>query len=76
MIVKVKSYNYLEYKNTKFSEFCDSEGISHEFSYSWKIQGDGIVEQKTRAIQESARVMLSAKQLPFEFWAEAMNTAC
>ena len=34
VIVKVRSDNDMEFKNTKFSEFCDSEGISHELSYS------------------------------------------
>ena len=76
MIVKVRSDHDNEFKNTEFSEFCNSKGISHEFSCSWITQGDGIVKQKTRAIQESARVMLNAKQLPLEFWAEAINTAC
>jgi len=27
-------------------------------------------------LQESARVMLHVKHLPYHFWAEAMNTAC
>ena len=35
-----------------------------------------MVERKNRTIQESARVMLHAKKLPYYFWAEAMNTAC
>ena len=67
MVVKVRSDNEMEFKNTKFSEFCDYKGINHGLSYSWKTQGDRAVEQKTRVIQESTRVMLSAKQLPFEF---------
>ncbi|MCI34395.1 gag-pol polyprotein, partial [Trifolium medium] len=29
-----------------------------------------------RTLQESARVMLHAKKLPYFFWAEAMNTTC
>ena len=74
VIVKVRSDHDKEFKNAKFSEFCDSVGIRHELSYSWRTQGDGIVEQKPRAIQESARVMLNAKQLPLEFWAEAVTS--
>jgi hypothetical protein len=35
-----------------------------------------VVERKNRTLQESARVMLHAKHLPYHFWAEAMNTAC
>jgi len=37
---------------------------------------NGVVERKNRTLQESARVMLHAKHLPYHFWAEAMNTAC
>jgi len=37
---------------------------------------NGVVERKNRTLQESARVMLHAKHLPYRFWAEAMNTAC
>ena len=76
VIVKVRSEHGKEFENAKFSEFCDSEGISHEFSCSITSLQDEIVEQKTRAIQESTRVMLHAKKNPFHFWAEAMNTAC
>jgi len=35
-----------------------------------------VVERKNRTLQESARVMLHAKHLPYHLWAEAMNTAC
>ena len=45
VIVKIRNDNDKEFMNAKFYEFCDSEGISYEFSYSWKTQGDGIVEQ-------------------------------
>ena len=35
-----------------------------------------MVERKNRTLQESARVMFHANNLPHYFWAEAMNTAC
>jgi hypothetical protein len=35
-----------------------------------------VVERKNRTLQESTRVMLHTKHLPYHFWAEAMNTAC
>jgi len=34
------------------------------------------MERKNKTLQESARVMLHAKHLPYHFWAEAMNTTC
>jgi hypothetical protein len=60
----------------RFSDFCSSEGISHEFSSPITPQQNGVVERKNRTLQESTRVMLHAKKLPNHFWPEAMNTAC
>ncbi|MCH80969.1 gag-pol polyprotein [Trifolium medium] len=51
-------------------------GIKHEFSSPITPQQNGIAERKNRTIQEAARVMLHAKQLPYHFWGEAMNTTC
>ncbi|MCH97661.1 retrovirus-related pol polyprotein from transposon tnt 1-94, partial [Trifolium medium] len=75
VIVRIRSDDGKEFKNAKFSEFCSSEGISHEFSSPNTPQQNGVVERKNRTVQESARVMLHAKHLPYHFWAEAMNTA-
>jgi hypothetical protein len=75
-IVKIRSDHGKEFENSKFSEFCSSEGISHEFSAPITPQQNGVVERKNRTLQESARVMLHAKDLPQNLWAEAMNTAC
>ena len=75
-VVRIRSDHGTEFKNSKFDEFCSSEGISHEFSSPITPQQNGIVERKNRTIQESARAMIHAKKLPMHFWAEAMNTAC
>ncbi|MCH93095.1 putative gag-pol polyprotein, partial [Trifolium medium] len=50
--------------------------IKHEFSSPITPQQNEVAERKNRTIQESARVMLHAKQLSYHFWGEAMNTAC
>ncbi|KAK2451550.1 putative mitochondrial protein [Trifolium repens] len=75
-IVRIRSDHGREFENEKFSEYCGSEGIKHEFSSPITPQQNGVVERKNRTIQESARDMLHAKALPNHFWAEAMNTAC
>ncbi|KAK2444948.1 putative mitochondrial protein [Trifolium repens] len=75
-IVRIRSDHGREFENEKFSEYCANEGIKHEFSSPITPQQNGVVERKNRTIQESARVMLHAKSLPYHFWAEAMNTAC
>lgn len=73
VIVKITSEHDKKFENENFSKFCASEGISYEFSVS--SQQKEIVEQKTRAIQESARVALHSKNLSYHFWTETMNIA-
>ncbi|KAK2453843.1 putative mitochondrial protein [Trifolium repens] len=75
-IVRIKSDHGREFENERFSEYCAIEGIKHEFSSPITPQQNGVVERKNRTIQESARVMLHSKNLPYHFWAEAMNTSC
>jgi len=75
-IVRIRSDHGTEFENAKFDEYCLSEGIKHEFSSPITPQQNGVVERKNRTLQESARVMLHAKHLPYRFWAEAMNTTC
>ncbi|KAK2364020.1 putative mitochondrial protein [Trifolium repens] len=75
-VVRIRSDHGREFENSKFNEFCSTEGIKHEYSSPITPQQNGVVERKNRTIQESARVMLHAKSIPYHFWAEAMNTAC
>jgi len=75
-IVRIRSDQATEFENSKFHNFCTGEGIKHEFSSPITPQQNRVVERKNRTLQESARVMLHAKHLPYHFWAEAMNTPC
>ena len=75
-VVRIRSDHGREFENSKFNDFCSTEGIKHEYSSPITPQQNGVVERKNRTIQESARVMLQAKNMPYHFWAKAMNTAC
>jgi hypothetical protein len=75
-IVRIRSGHGTEFENAKFNEYCSGEGIKHEFSSLITSQQNGVVERKNKTLQESTRVMLHAKHLPYYFWAEAMNTTC
>jgi len=66
-IVRIRSDHKTGFENTKFNEYCSSEGIKHEFSSPITPQQNGVVERKNRTLQESARVMLHAKHLPYHF---------
>ncbi|TYK21077.1 gag-pol polyprotein [Cucumis melo var. makuwa] len=75
-ITRIRSDHSQEFENKRFTEFCEDEGIFHEFSTSLTPQQNGVVERKNQTLQEMARVMLHAKDLPIYFWVEALNAAC
>ncbi|KAK0570630.1 hypothetical protein LWI29_004098 [Acer saccharum] len=75
-IKKIRSDHGKEFENAKFENFCNSLGISHEFSAPRTPQQNGIVERKNRVLQEMAHVMLLSNKVPRNLWAEAINTAC
>ena len=74
--VLIRSDHGREFKIAIFAEFCNKNGITHEFSTPKTRQQNGIVERKNRTLEEMTRVMLNARGVPKKFWAEAINTAC
>ncbi|XP_038992978.1 uncharacterized protein LOC120116622, partial [Hibiscus syriacus] len=75
-ITSVRSDHGTEFENLGFIEFCNSNGISHNFSAPRTPQQNGVVERKNRTLEEMARTMLCENNLPKYFWTEATNTAC
>ncbi|KAK4849470.1 hypothetical protein QYF36_025170 [Acer negundo] len=75
-IKRIRSDHEREFKNVSFGTYCDSVGISHEFSAPRIPQQNGVVERKNRVLQEMARVMLLSGNVLRNLWAEAVNTAC
>ncbi|KAA0025740.1 putative mitochondrial protein [Cucumis melo var. makuwa] len=73
-LIKIRSDHGKKFDNEDLNNFCQSEGIHHEFAAPKTPQQNGVVEWKNRTLQEMARVMIHAKKLPF--WAEAVNTTC
>ncbi|KAG9453128.1 hypothetical protein H6P81_006032 [Aristolochia fimbriata] len=74
-VVQIRSDHEKEFENHDFANFCESKGISHEFSAPKTLQQNGIVEIKNRTLQEMARTMINTKELPHKLWAKAVNTA-
>ncbi|WVZ52804.1 hypothetical protein U9M48_003826 [Paspalum notatum var. saurae] len=60
----------------KVDEWCDEEGIKHEFSATYTPQQNGVVERKNKMLITLARAMLDDYGTLEDFWAEAINTAC
>ena len=65
-----------EFKNKSFDEFCDEQGIKHQYSSPRTPEQNGVVERKNRVLIEMARMMLAESGLPKKFWIEAINIAC
>ncbi|KAK2369267.1 putative mitochondrial protein [Trifolium repens] len=75
-IVSIRSDHGGEFQNALFEEFCEENGIFHNFSAPSTPQQNGVVERKNRSLIELARTMLSDSNLPKYFWADAVSTAC
>ena len=75
-IVKIRSDHRKEFDDARFESFCAKNGIKREFLAPKTPQQNEVVERKNRVIQEMARVMLLNKQIPQQFWGEAVNTSC
>jgi hypothetical protein len=74
--LKIQSDNGTEFKNMNIEEWCDEEGIKHEFSTTYTPQQYGVVEHKNKILITLARAMLDDYGTPEKFWAKAINTAC
>jgi hypothetical protein len=74
--VKIQSDNGSEFKNMNIEDWCDKEGVKHEFSATYTPQQNGVVERKNKTLITLARAMLDDYDTLERFWAEAINTAC
>jgi len=75
-ISTIKSNHGGEFQNERFDKFCEKQGIKHNFSVPRTPQQNGVVERKNRSLEERARTLLNATDLPKYLWADAVSTAC
>src|SRR5438128_494813 len=75
-IVKIRSDNGSEFKNSHIDDYCDEDGIKHELSSTYTPQQNDVVERKNKTLITLARSMLDEYGTSKRFWAEAINTAC
>lgn len=75
-IKSIRSDHGREFDFSGVNQFCEENGISHNFSAPRTPQQNGVAERKNRTLIEAGRTMLAAALLPEYFWAEAVNTAC
>ncbi|XP_070013122.1 uncharacterized protein [Nicotiana sylvestris] len=70
----IRSDHGIEFDNAKFDDFCNENGITHNFSAPKPPQQNGVVERKNRTLEEMARTMLIDSGITMNFWAEAFST--
>ncbi|CAL2249791.1 unnamed protein product [Prunus armeniaca] len=64
-----------EFLSGEFNKFCEESGIQRQLTMAYSPQQNGVAERKNRTVVEMAKSMLHEKGVPYEFWAEAVNTA-
>lgn len=75
-IKRIRSDHGGEFKNHKFSKWCDEMGIKNKFSAPKTPQQNGVVKRKNRTLYDMTNVMLTNKSLAKRLSAEAINIAC
>ncbi|KAA0068137.1 ty1-copia retrotransposon protein [Cucumis melo var. makuwa] len=75
-IKRLRSDRGGEYSDKALKEFCESNGIIHEFTAPYSPQQNGIAERKNRTLKEMMNVMLLSSDLPDNMWREAVLSAC
>ncbi|GJT91333.1 retrovirus-related pol polyprotein from transposon TNT 1-94 [Tanacetum coccineum] len=62
IIVSIRTDHGREFDNeVQFGEFCNANGITHNFSAPRTPQSNGMVERKNRTLQEMSRTKLNEK---------------
>ncbi|GJV74317.1 retrovirus-related pol polyprotein from transposon TNT 1-94 [Tanacetum coccineum] len=75
-IVSIRTDHGREFDNeVQFGEFCNANGITHNFSAPRTPQSNGVVERKNRTLQEMSRTMLNEQSLPQKFWCNVVDTS-
>ncbi|GJR34689.1 retrovirus-related pol polyprotein from transposon TNT 1-94 [Tanacetum coccineum] len=75
-IVSIRTDHGREFDNeVQFGDFCNANGITHNFSAPRTPQSNGVVERKNRTLQEMSRTMLNEQSLPQKFWCNAIDTS-
>lgn len=64
-----------EFTSSEFYRYCNDHGIKRELTASYSPQQNGVSERKNRNIVEKARSLLKCRNLPKNFWGEAVATA-
>jgi transposase InsO family protein len=62
-----------EFTSLEFNQFYSINGITRQLTASYTPQQNGVAERQNRTVMNMVCSMLSGKQIPKEFWSEAVN---
>ncbi|GJX46908.1 retrovirus-related pol polyprotein from transposon TNT 1-94 [Tanacetum coccineum] len=75
-IISIRTDHGREFDNEiQFGNFCDANGITHNFLAPRTPQSNRVVEHKNRTLQEMSRTMLNEQSIPQKFWCNAVDTS-
>nr|GEZ29819.1 retrovirus-related Pol polyprotein from transposon TNT 1-94 [Tanacetum cinerariifolium] len=74
-LVIIDDYSREFDNDVQFGEFCNANGITHNFSAPRTPQSNGVVKKKNRTLQEMSKTMLNEQSLPQNFWCNAVDTS-
>ncbi|KAL8106255.1 hypothetical protein AgCh_029879 [Apium graveolens] len=64
-----------EFNSAEFNDFCKLNGIKRQLTTAYTPQQNGVAERNNRTVMNLVRSMLSEKNMPKRFWAEAVQWA-
>nr|GEW02574.1 ribonuclease H-like domain, reverse transcriptase, RNA-dependent DNA polymerase [Tanacetum cinerariifolium] len=64
-----------EFTSSEFTQYCKENDIARQLTAPYSPQQNGVVERRNRTIMSTTRCMMKAKNLPQNFWAEAVRHA-
>ena len=62
-----------EFTSHELNHFCDEESISHMLTVLYSPQQNNIVERKYWSIFDMSRCLMKGKDIPNQFWGEAIH---
>ncbi|GJT50006.1 retrovirus-related pol polyprotein from transposon TNT 1-94 [Tanacetum coccineum] len=75
-IVSIRTDHGREFDNeVQCGNYCELNGISHNFSAPRTPQSNRVVERKNRTLQEMSRTMLNEQSIQQKFWCNAIDTS-
>ncbi|KAK1679077.1 hypothetical protein QYE76_039925 [Lolium multiflorum] len=76
LIMAIISDNGSEFKNYTLNDFLSDEGTRNQYSAAYTPQQNGVAERKNWTLMDMARSMMAEYKSRYNFWAEAISTAC